>query len=224
MQPSRYSSNAVLAGALCWMASAEFFVAQAITRAAWPEYSMTAHDISLLGATTCGPTIDPATSQIFVVCSPLHWLMNSGFILLGLLTLSGAILTRDAWPRGRFAGSALTLLAIGAIGPIVVGIWPLDTNNALHAAGALLHFIFASIGIVLLGIVLFPQRRLLGLFTLLCGLLSFVCFFLYAGGIHLGLGRGGMERLAGHPSTIWLMVIGMAIWLNWRRGRRPLVS
>lgn len=222
MQQSRDRSHAVLAGALCWVAGVEFFVAQAIAQAAWPEYSMTGHDISLLGAATCRPLTGPAT-QAFVACSPLHRVMNGGFILLGLLTLAGAVLTRGAWPRSRTTDTALALVAIGAFGPVAVGIWPLDTNSVLHAAGALLHFVFAGLGIMLLGVVLLPRQRLLGLFSLICGLLSFVGFFLYVGGIYLGLGRGGMERVAGHSSTIWLVVIGAAI-LFARRGRHPLAS
>lgn len=212
-----WERRTVVLGACCWTATGEFFLAQAIAQTAWPAYSAWDHDISFLGALSCGSTRATA-SGAFEICSPLHDVMNGGIAILGLLNFAGALLTWKIWPAGA-ARAAMAILAISAIGPVMVAIWPMDTNALLHAAGAVLNFLVGSLGVILLGAALARRHPIAALLTLLSGALSLAGFALFAAGLYGPLGRGGMERLAGYPQTFWYMGAGVALILGavaWR--------
>jgi hypothetical membrane protein len=98
-------------GALFLMATSEFFLVQSIAQMAWPGYSVSRYDISALGVTECGPYSNGSGGLTFYACSPLHAVMNAGFILLGVLTIAGVLLTRSIWPRRRLTSVGLTLVA-----------------------------------------------------------------------------------------------------------------
>ncbi|HEU5430093.1 MAG TPA: DUF998 domain-containing protein, partial [Thermomicrobiales bacterium] len=200
-----------IVGAACWMLAVEFFVVQAIAQSAWPGYSIVDQDISALGITTCGPFVDPTTGQTMNVCSPLHVVMNAGFVLLGLLTIAGAVLTFSAWPRNRRSKFGLALLAAGAVGTILTGLSPANVDSTRHGAGALIYWGFGSVGIMLLGLALWNARRGLAIFSLVCGAIALAAFVLYGAQTYVGLGRGIMERIAGYTPTIWLIVLGGAL-------------
>jgi hypothetical membrane protein len=200
-----------IVGATCWVLTVEFFVAQAIAQATWPGYSIVDQDISALGVTACGPFVDPISGQTMDVCSPLHVVMNAGFVLLGLLTIAGAVLTFGAWPHNRRAKFGLALLAVGGLGTILTGLSPANVDPTRHGAGALIYWILGSVGIVLLGLALWNARRGLAIFSLVCGALTLAAFVLYGAQTYLGLGRGIMERIAGYTPTIWLIVLGVVL-------------
>jgi hypothetical membrane protein len=172
---------------------------------------MSRHDISFLGITSCGPFTLPQSSQTFDVCSPLHDVYNTAIVLFGLLTIAGAILTRPAWPPGRLASIGIALVILGAIGAILAGLFTADQDLGMHAAGALLHFVLTSVGTVLLGVAVLDRRTSLGAFSIACGAISLTAFILYGSQIDLGLGRGGMARLASYPCTLWLVVTGATL-------------
>src|SRR5215217_3145577 len=116
-------------GAIFWLLTVEFFVAQFVAQAAWPTYSMINEDISNLGL-VCGT--DP-------VCSPLNLVFNGGMFLNGLLVLLGVWFTRKLWPAGALTTTALWLLAIGGgDGSMLVGLFPLNVFLPLHIVGAIL--------------------------------------------------------------------------------------
>jgi hypothetical membrane protein len=138
--------------------------------------------------------------------------MNVGFIILGLLTITGVFLTRKAWPKRKLTTFGIIFIILGGSGEILAGLFPGNTNMVLHAIGALLHWIIGGIGILLISFAIFRTRRYLALFTLFCASLVLIGFFLYGNQIFLGLGRGGMERLTAYPLTIWLIVIGFVLY------------
>ena len=198
-------------GALCWLAGVEFFVAEAVARSAAIGYSAVYQDISLLGLTACGPYRLPVVKLTFDVCSPLHDVLNGGLVLLGALWIVGAWLTRDFWPATRLARASLVMIGIGGIGMALCGVFALDGNAPIHIAGAILHFVVGAPGIVLLGL---SQRNLrpgMALFSVLLGSLGFLAFLLYGGEVYLGLGRGGMERLAAYSTTLWMIATGAVV-------------
>jgi hypothetical membrane protein len=207
----------IIAGALCWIATVEFFLAQSAARLAAVGYSIHDDDISLLGLTRCGPFLNPQTHESFAVCSPLHGLFNGSLLLLGPLMLAGVVLTRSAWPDSRLSRAALVLMAVGAAGPVLGGWFPADTNLVVHVAGAILYFLVGGLGISLLGIARRHESRAGALFSIACGGIAFIAFVLYGRLIYLGLGRGGMERLAAWPLTLWFVATGAALLLHHAR-------
>lgn len=213
----------IVAGALCFVANVEFFISEAIAAAAWPAYSRAVHEISFLGAVSCGTITERTSGQPFDLCSPRHALMNAGFVLLGLLIFAGAILTSPAWPKGPLSRTGLGLLLLGSAGPILVGLWPLDTNTFLHVGGAALDFLAIGLGIFVLGLAAPPESRLFGAFSMICAALSLSGTALYALGVDLGVGRGFVERVAGYPQTVWFIVTG-AILLAVSVRRRSVLA
>ncbi len=110
-------------GAWLWLGCFQFFVAEQIARWRWRGqesggYSMTRNYISDLGALPCTAN----------ACSPLHWLMNSSFVLQGLLIFFGAVLLRCLLPRSlwrlfAFAGAGVLLVGLVPEGRRFLSIW-----------------------------------------------------------------------------------------------------
>lgn len=136
-----------IAGAICWVLTLEYFIAQAIAQVKWPTYSLSQDDVSALGITTCGPFTDPSTGETIYACSPWHVVMNAGFVLLGVLTILGVFFLRGAWPRRRLTTVGLILVALGGLGEILAGFAPGNVDLVVHSLGALLHWICGSIGL-----------------------------------------------------------------------------
>ncbi|GAA1663852.1 DUF998 domain-containing protein [Fodinicola feengrottensis] len=201
----------VRVGAWCWLlAPIQFLVLQIIAAAAWAHpYNWFDNYISDLGNTVCGPIkLTGATSTY--ICSPLHGVMNTAFILAGVLTILGTVLLWRGryWTRRVLVAVALCLLVANGLGKVLVGFAPENVNLALHGVGAL-NIPIGSIAAVLLGLAMLRTDRAAGIFSLVVGVVGFVAFVLFGGGQYLGLGAGGMERLAEYPAEIWLGVIGV---------------
>lgn len=211
----------VILGAVCWIAGLEFFLAEAIAVVGWPGYSRLALDVSYLGATSCAPFTDPDTAAVFDLCSPRHAAMNFGFVLLGVLHLAGLVLTYTAWPRHWLATVGLAALGMGAVGAVFVGLAPVDRDYSLHAAGAGLGLVVGNMGVALLGLAMLRRAPAFGLFSLVLGAAALAGFGLYIGHIYLGLGRGGMERVAAYPQTIWYALTGVSVLVGVLRSGTP---
>lgn len=200
-------SSSIRLGAIFWLLTAEFFLAQIIAQTALPGFSLATQDISLLGVTACGA--DASASGY--ACSPLHLVFNAGIFINGMLVVVGLWLTRTMWPQGRLTTAALWLLALGGDGSMLVGLFPLDQNLGLHMFGATLALGIACLGFLVLARVLWPTRRSLALYTLATGSITLLAFLLYVAGVDFGLGKGTLERVAAWPHTIWYMATGMLI-------------
>jgi hypothetical membrane protein len=189
----------------------QFFIAQIIVQVAWTTpFSLTANYISDLGNTTCG--FYPVDSNMYV-CSPLHAGMNASFIALGVIILLGAALTWRAFPPGRARTIGLVLLTLAGPGPILVGLFPENVNITPHAIGAAAHFISGNLGIAVLGIAIAAthSQKLLAIFSIIAGSVGVIATALFVAGHYLGLGIGGMERIAAYPLPLWLIVVGVAL-------------
>tara|TARA_R110002020_G_scaffold343921_3_gene558280 strand:- start:589 stop:1245 length:657 start_codon:yes stop_codon:yes gene_type:complete len=197
-------------GALFWLLTVEFFIAQFVAQAAWPGYSMLTNDISLLGVSSCGSYINPAPGGIMPVCSPLSLVFNLGMALNGVLVVLGIWFTRDLWPATRLRTIALWLLALGGDGTMLAGAFPLDTMPLLHTIGAALALGLSCFGFIAMARLVWARHRTFALYSLATGVLALLGFALYVGEIYLG-GRGTVERLAAWPQTIWYMATGALI-------------
>jgi len=204
-------ARAIRRGAVVWMLAIQFFIAQIIVQSAWTTpFSLTANYISDLGNTSCGPY--PVGSRMYV-CSPWHAWMNASFILLGVIILVGAVLIRHAFPPGRTRTVGLVLLALAGPGEILVGLFPENVNITPHSIGAAAHFISGNLGIVVLGITIAATRRQapLAVCSISLGIVGLLATALFVSGHYLGLGIGGMERIAAYPLPLWLIVVGASL-------------
>jgi hypothetical membrane protein len=203
------------AGALAWVVSVQFFITQVVVATAWPRhFSLSTDYISDLGNTFCGAY--PAGST-HTVCSPWHLAMNTSFLVLGVTMIIGAWLTRDAFPRGWVRELAMTLFTLAGIGVFVVGVYPENTDNAKHVLGAGLNFVAGNIAMIVYGLALAQrpsERGLIAVFSLFAGGIGMLATLLFVSGHFLGIGLGGMERVAAYPMTVWQIVIGVAL-LRW---------
>ena len=209
-----------IAGALCWIGGLEFFVAEAIAAAGWPDYSYATFDISDLGAVSCAPLAEPLASGILQLCSPRHAVMNVGFMLVGLLHLAGLALTWTLWPRGWSMRIALFALAAGAAGAVLVGLAPVDVAHGRHIVGAAFGLIVANVGLLLLGLTFVRRGPAVGIFTLAFGAMGLAAFVVYRSELDFGIGHGAMERVAAYPQTIWYAVMGVLLLKQFWSERR----
>lgn len=200
-------------GALCWLFTPAYFAVEVIVAAAWPApYSFSANAISDLGITRCGEVIQFGGEPI-AVCSPWHRLMNLGFVLVGALTAAGAVLLRSVWPQRRLTRVAVAFLVLTGAGGVLIGLAPADISLPLHALGAGLQ-LPGTVAPLLLVPVLWPKERGVAALSLACGLIGTVGSVFYMTGSYLGLGLGGMERLALWPLTGWTGAVGAVVLLH----------
>ncbi|MGI8607966.1 MAG: DUF998 domain-containing protein [Candidatus Dormibacteria bacterium] len=201
----------VLAGALCWILTVQYFIVQPVVAAAWPTpYSYLNNYISDLGNTACGP-LAHAPIMARHVCSPLHGLMNASFVALGLLTAAGAGLARWGLPRGWLTTTSMVLLGLSGIGVIVVGFAPENVAPSLHLVAAIAQVPPKFIAMALLATATWRSQRRIALWTSGCGALALAGSALYLSRLDPGLGVGGVERLALDPFTIWTVGLGYAL-------------
>jgi Protein of unknown function (DUF998) len=106
------------------LATTQYAIAQLVAASAWnPPYSWSNNYISDLGNTTCAMFAVPHAGATYV-CSPLHPVMNSSFIIAGILTITGAALLNRLWPARQLTTIALVLWILAGLGKIVVGAVP----------------------------------------------------------------------------------------------------
>jgi len=209
--PFATGSHSFQLGAIAWICAVQFFVAQAVVQSAWATpYSLQHNFISDLGNTSCGPY---SYDTIVYVCSPLYRWMNASFVLLGATILLGAGLVRGAFPAGKLATLGLVLVGLAGLGIVLVGLFPEDVNLPVHKLGAATQFLAGNAGIALLGgaMVRAGMRRGLALFSIVAGVAGLVATALFVEEIYLGIGIGGMERIAAYEIPIWSIVAGASL-------------
>jgi hypothetical membrane protein len=196
-------------GSIIWILAIQFFISQAIVQLAWTTpFSLMRNFISDLGNTACA--LYPPDSSSYV-CSPWHVWMNASFILLGLIILFGGALMHTAFPSGRSRAAGFALLALAGAGIIAVGLFPENVNSTFHRLGAAGHFVLGNLGLVALGIALWPDRgrQVLAVYSIVSGVVGLLATALFITDHYLGLGIGGMERVAAYPLPLWLIVFGV---------------
>lgn len=211
-------------GAIFLCATSGFFVAQIIAQLAWPGYSVSQYDVSALGITQCGQYTNGSGGLSFYACSPLHMVMNAGFILVGVCTSAGIVLTRSIWPQRRLTRVGVAFVAVSGLGGILAGIFPANLNFGMHVLGALVNFLFAGSGILLLGIGARKRNGGLAAWSLALGGITILAFVLYNSQTFLGLGPGGMERVLGFSPVVWAIGLGTALLFRGHGGNHVPIS
>ncbi|MCZ1013086.1 DUF998 domain-containing protein [Streptomyces noursei] len=198
----------------------QFFAVHVVVESAWARpYSWARNNISDLGNALCALQPDPEPRYI---CSPEHGLMNASFITLGVLLVVGVALAGGVvWRRGPLAAGSRLLLAGAGVGFVLVGLAPADVNENQHVLGALLIMGTGNIGLLLAAFSL--TDRLAGPLRWGTGLLggaAITAFGLFLTDHYLGLGMGGMERVAVFPFLVWALTVGVHGLVR-RPDRRP---
>jgi hypothetical membrane protein len=195
-------------GPALWMLSFQYFVVQIVVGWVWhPRYSVTRNTISDLGNTACGRYGGS------YVCSPRHGVMNVSFMALGCAMAAGSWLVSRQFstrPLGSRmpASIGLSCLALAGLGTFLVGLFPENTDRVMHLVGAGLGIGVGNVGILVLGLFLLQLPPGLRVTMVLLGAVSIVALLLFASHGDLGLGPGGMERIAAYPQTLWLIGFG----------------
>jgi hypothetical membrane protein len=209
--------RSVMVGAAAWILTLLMFAAEAITMWAWPRrYSFSGNTISDLGSTSCGTLLGAARDGVYV-CSPQHAVMNTAFVAVGVLTAIGAFLLRPHWPPSPLTTWGLGTIAASGAGSVLIGLATSDQNLPVHVFGALLQ-VPGAIGPLLLALAMRPGAE--RAFSSAMGILGGVASVLFLAGVHLGIGPGGMERLAFEPLTFWTGVTGALMFI----GRAPAIA
>jgi hypothetical membrane protein len=196
----------LLLGGVSWILTLLYFIGQLVAQAAWKTpYSLLDNRVSDLGNTECGRTLANA-----YICSPLHAVMNTTFIVTGALILIGLFLTRSIWPRRRLTTWGLILLGVAGAGTILIGLSPENVNVLFHVIGAL-NIPTGNAAMILLGVAIWHERQGMAWFSVLSGVIGLLG--LLAGPclvIATGHGGGLAERIALYPLIIWLIVFGLS--------------
>jgi hypothetical membrane protein len=203
------SRSRFVAGCLFWISGIQYFVIEFLAQRAWGPvpYTLRFNTISDLGATICGTIPFMGT----FACSPLHPLMNLSFILSGALTIAGLLLLRPLFPKHWTVVLASWLIILGSIGSIGVGIFPENEHPVPHLISALMLFMLANFGLIILGTALhrLSWRPKFAWFTLILGIIGLVAFLLLPLAITPLMGIGVLERFVAYPITVWVILSGM---------------
>src|SRR3954452_207948 len=189
-----------LAGPIAWQLSIQFFIVQVLVAAAWESgYSWRLNAISDLGAARCGQ-FDGR-----YVCSPLHVLMNTSLVFLGLCMTIGSVLVYQEFRKSR---TGFSLMATAGLGAMLVGFFPEDTVFWAHIAGADLAFLLSNIALIVFGFTL-RLPSWLRWYSIASGAVGLVALYLFLSHHRSFLELGGMERMVAYPMVVWLIVFGL---------------
>lgn len=210
------------AGAWIWISALQFFVVQAVVQLSWTTpFSLANNYISDLGNTACAAY--PLGSASYV-CSPWHAAMNASFIVMGATVVAGGTLLWRAFGADGMSVAGLALVALASPGYILVGMFPENANHPPHYLGAALNFVGANCGLIVLGAAMLARRGRTGrdpssaeqiaertaAYTAASGTVGLAATALLVSGHFLGVGEGGMERIAAYPLPLWMIVTGIA--------------
>jgi hypothetical membrane protein len=202
-------SRLVRLGAFAFiLATVQFYIIHLIVESAWPRsYSWLLYNISDLGNVTCG--MWNGSDNLRYVCSPLHTWMNLSLMAQGSLLVLGVISTWNAWRSKVVNIAPRILLIMVGIGWFLAGFYPADVNENLHVLGAFLIFFLGNIGIILLEAPMrIKAKRAFRRLSILLGVIGLTTTVLFLNHTYLGLGMGGMERLAVFPLQLWFLFTG----------------
>jgi hypothetical membrane protein len=186
-----------LAGALLFVAAAQFFVGMLLAEALYPGYSISGNYISDLGATCNG--IFPNAGEC-VIHQPTANIFNGSVLLLGgLLVIAAYVFWRSlGW---KVFSILILLTGIGAMG---LGVFP-ETAPLAHEIASDIAFIFAGISAIWAYRL---TKTPMSYFSVILGVVNLVAIVLLTANVLLGLGIGGMERMIVYPVVLWSVGFG----------------
>lgn len=206
----------------------QFFVAHVIVQGAWsPAYSWSANTISDLGNVGCGRRGDPER----YICSPLHGWMSGSFVVHGILIIAGVWTLHLVGYRLVASRVAAALLTVAGLGWIGVGLAPADVAPGVHFVAAAAGLVCGTVRLVVGAMTgrtasattAEPSETARGavLRRSWCvqGVVGLAATALFGVGLYLGLGMGGMERVAAFEVTLGTALAGVIILVG--RGGSP---
>lgn len=181
------------------MLSLAYLVAEVFTAAAWKTPYSFAHDsISSLGVTTCETD----------GCSPMHDVMNSSFIALGVVTFLGALLLRRHIPGKVGKRWILSLAALIAASTAATGLFPANDGTLVHWSAVLPGFVARHVVLVVIAVHFWKHHRVIAVWSAICAATGMVgAVLLLARTLQFGVG----ERLTLYPLPMWMAVTGAAV-------------
>jgi hypothetical membrane protein len=200
-------------GAALWVLSIQYYIVQVVVAGFWAKsnsYSWANNTISDLGNTHCG------LYGSRLVCSPLHAAMNISFVVLGITMIGGAYFLQRQLAGKRLAKLGFGCMALAGAGTILVGFYPENTVSQLHVIGAALSFVLGNLGMIIIGVCVSRLPLLLRAYTVLSGMLGLLALVLFQANSYVGIGAGGVERFAGYPQSIWMILFGTYILVRRR--------
>ena len=147
--------------------------------------------------------------------------MNFAFFALGVLMAVGAPLIHQEFREHRLASVGFAGMAIAGVGTVLVGLFPENVNHTAHVLGAAGPFLVGNVALIILSLTL-AMPTSVRVLTGIAGGIGLVGLLLFAIGFDLGLGQGGMERVAAYPQTIWLIIFGVYMSKNHYVKRRQM--
>ena len=215
------------AGAIAFLVGGlQYVTLEAIAAAAWtdPRYDYLSNYISDLGVP------EAQVYQGREVDSPLAWVMNTGFVLEGVLFALGAVLLSVLFaPAVRRL--MVTFALLHAVGIVLVGLFD-ETADAgpTHLIGAFLAIVFGNLTALVVGIAalagVIRNRPGLPLWFAIASIALPVLGFASEGVLLAGLSEvrldGLWERGGVYSVTLWQLLFGVAV-LTSHRDRRPVV-
>ena len=214
-----------LAAAAFLVGSVVYLVAEAVAASAWkdPSYSYANNWISDLGSATAG------VFQGRELNSPLNVVMNSGFIIQGLLFGLGVLLLSRT-VSGRIRTFTVVMGVVSTVGYVLVGTFhgslqaQQDGTLPLHFTGATLAILGANVLSLVLGIHWrkTSETRVIGIASIVVGsigLVAVITLFLTFGA---GVPSGAIERASVYTIVIWQIIVGIAL-IRARRAPAPAI-
>ncbi|MFI9387886.1 DUF998 domain-containing protein [Kutzneria sp. NPDC052558] len=213
-------ANAVKAGGVALAVAALWYlIAEAITASAWknPPYSYSRNAISDLGVPSCGGEL-----QGRVICSPLHGVMNSAFILQGVLFVVAAVLLFRLL-LGRMRWVYLFLALVQGVGIVVVGLIhgsPESLANGMmvwHGLGAFMAILGGNLVFVVIGGHILRRRTetWLGITEVALGVIGLVAAVVLAMNWDAPY-AAVYERISVYPIIVAQLIAGIVL-IGWRR-------
>jgi hypothetical membrane protein len=218
-----------LGAAALIIAGLYYVIAEAVTAASWknPPYDYAHNFISDLGVPSCGGVLDGRT-----ICSPLHTVMNTGFILQGALFIVAAALLSGLLP-GRLRLAYVILAVVHGVGIIIVGLIHGSPESAAdgmmhwHGTGAAMAIVCGNAVTIVIGVYLLRsgRARRLGLAEILIGavgVISAIVLVTMEGKSPIPYYAAVFERGSVYPITAAELVMGVALLVSLRsRGGSP---
>jgi hypothetical membrane protein len=211
-------TNRLVAASLWLAAGAVYLLAEGLSASAFsPPYSYAQNYISDLGVAACGQLIGGRA-----ICSPLHDLMNSGFIIQGLLFFAAAVFAaRAVTSRARYA--LMVLAAVNCIGISLVGIFheaaatQADATLPYHVLGAFLAIVAGNATALASSALsrelgLPPWHRMASIVLPIVGMVGLVMLIVaQARGAVTLVPDGIWERTSVYTITAWEVVTGVGL-------------
>jgi hypothetical protein len=189
-----------------------FLAGEAISAAAWrtPSYSYLTNWISNLGVPDAG------SFQGRQIDSPLHLVMNTGFVVGGIAFLIGVLLLAGTL-SGRVRWTTLILGVVTAAGYVLVGAFHTSTASTadgtigLHFTGAFLVILGGNILAIILGIYWStrPDARRLGHASAVLGALGLAAVLVLAFTATTTAPNGLIERIAVYTILLWQLRVAL---------------